>query len=287
MIDHAYYPHIIDLIFESATFDSLVALSKVCREWRARALGMIDHVYQFDGMSFQHPFRTSRSNVERYCRVLDLSLHPWDGFEYLDQGFRRFKKDTPALETLRFFDIAYLTRPPLVFFARKLVYGRFQPDKYFFLCGGDHIRDEEYYWGVKTLVINHTSDNIGCYKFKTGNFPPTLERVVFVFHGKETCPCCFMDVLNSARKAAVAVTVVGLETLQAQTTIQPYSVREQKLMKSTDGRQLIKKGVTALTHDEYRQLVGEKEYEVETRWKLPVRSWHYILPSIYDPYWRA
>lgn len=44
MLHHAFFPHIIDLIFEFAPNESLMVMGTACRQWRQRALSQIKHL---------------------------------------------------------------------------------------------------------------------------------------------------------------------------------------------------------------------------------------------------
>ncbi|EKD03139.1 hypothetical protein A1Q2_02588 [Trichosporon asahii var. asahii CBS 8904] len=283
MIDHAYYPHIIDLIFDFAEFDALLAMSRTCREWRDRSRGKIDHVYQFDGMYMCYPFPINRTKALHYCRTLDVAMNPLDEFDSLEDGLELVRRAAPNLDTVRFVDIGCLKMPVWVVPTRRLVYGRFDPnpDLYGF---GEPEDDEPCASSVKKVVINHTSDRASCHHFKAEDFSVPTDEVVFIFHGKETCPCCFMAVIRATQIGSVPLTVVGIESLSKQTTIQPYNVRKQKLTRSVGGHRQAKRGVTALTHMEYRQLVGEKEYAMDTNFEKPRQLFRYEAPSFYDRY---
>lgn len=226
MIDHAYYPHIIDLVFESATFDSLLALSTACREWRERALGMIDHVYEFNGVNFCYPFPTKQKHTARHCRILDISLEPFDEIESLEDGLELFQKDAPNLDTIRFTDVGYMQMPVWAVTARRLVYARFDPDSE--RNGYGELEDDNPYADVDKVVINHTSDNTRCHGFLTEDGSAPRKEVVFIFHGKELCSCCFADVLRWAQDEVVPVTVVGIETLPTQKVYQAVQGAEAK-----------------------------------------------------------
>lgn len=288
MIEHAYYPHIVEAIFDYAGFDSLVAMSQTCQDWRHRASAKIGHIYHFDGESFYHPFDTTKENIVRQCRILDVAFHPTSlssGFDAEAQQFGHARLPSYALnlDTIRFVDVGYLQTPIWYAAARRLVFGQFH-------CNWNprFLQDKDFtgralFIGVKRVIINHTLRTSRCHQLEPRSFFMTLREVVFVFHGHEACPCCFLSVLRSARRTHVPVTVVGAETLTTHATFQPYRVEGQKFTKPSGDRRLAVRGIRLLTHEEYRELIGEKEYAIETDFKMPERVNRYSTPSLYDP----
>lgn len=126
-------------------------MSRTCREWRTRALGKIDHIYEFDGRAFLYPHRASSGQAINYCRVLDIVLLQLDNIDNREGAFRNFKKITHAVDTLRSIDAPYLLKPLWALTAPKLVFARFQPDQYIYRGNPTNRNDEDCYFGTKKV----------------------------------------------------------------------------------------------------------------------------------------
>lgn len=297
MIHHAYYPHIIDLIFHYAPFDLLLVMTATCRQWRERALEMIDHIYDYDTVGFYIPHGTTVEKGTRHCRILDVKRRDGPTPHGLSVGIRKFQDEglIPALHTVRLMDTAYLRKPPTIHVnAPRVVYERFQPDKYSPSSARLELdRDAETEFercsALSKLVINHTSRNIGCVGRSTGRLSHYLQQVVFVFHGKETCPCCLHDFLHEAGQASksVTVSVVGAETLRDLSSLQRYDIQGKTLISREDPQgSWPSRPVKLLTHEEYRQSIGEREYAIETcQIERRVCLWGYRMPWLSSKIW--
>lgn len=134
-IDHLYFPHIIDLIFEYAPVDSLIVMGQVCREWRERVgaefyhirdfsfspghthpgLPSVPHCYRFETVSGRCAF-TPDGRWAANCRVMDVGAHSID---------IRYKPLTVDTVRIQYPVNSALAKKPLgIVLARRIVFER-------------------------------------------------------------------------------------------------------------------------------------------------------------------
>lgn len=286
-IHHLFFPHIVDLIFEYATFESLVVMSAVCRGWRQRALPQIEHLHvDLHSGTYSLPSYTLFANAARHCRLLDIDVDQMDS----PSMSKLTTLAAPGLrvDTLRLKRTTYLHKPRWLPAARRIVFSSFQqrrwmhfPSKLLFQPG-----EREGGWKVvEKLVINHEHVGIvetqGCRNPERGGSTaalfPQLKDIVLILHGDGACAHCIVKLLDEASDVSATVTVVGVETLNTWHPLWPYHIDGNSVVKVQDNLKFTLPGVVIMSHKKYRQSIGEKEYALETSWQRPSHFQTYDL----------
>lgn len=283
MIHHLFFPHIIDLIFEHAPCESLIVMGQVCREWRKRVESKIDHLHvDLRERSYSFPSSVSFYEAVRSCRVLDINLeHP---IRHWASSLNYLRKLTCRLDTVRLKEIVFVNDPRHILRARRIVFSAVPCSSFPGIRAGDWTTAEK-------LVINHTprkgSNHGHCFKPEKRDatlFPfPRLKQLNIILHGDWACSRCLIHILDEAFDMCVPVTVVGAETTGSLDVFRPYFVEGSVLVKVEHSRKYTRQGVKLVSHAEYRQAIGEKEYAIETSWEQPARFETFMLPDDFPP----
>ncbi|EJT51434.1 hypothetical protein A1Q1_07406 [Trichosporon asahii var. asahii CBS 2479] len=295
-IDHQYFPHIIDVIFDTAPPASLAVMARACREWRDCVLSRFHHVQdvrieQVDGAIQTVFYIPTKSNEGVYynhvgltpnclgllagCKILDITEDP----------SRRTIRELPNLDTVRYhFDWQAYT----AISARQIV------------CAGHIYPIMEFDPTVKRLVIH--SGGSSDY-FYSNTYPDlcgltSLEELVLLFEDVLSCledfdytedelaeysdedlspdldcPLWLLstveDVIHAGLEQGAKVLLVGTELWNTYA----FGALKRGLMRTYDIELTsADDGVTLMTVDGYRELVGEKEWEIETNFGSVVFS---------------
>lgn len=137
---------------------------------------------------------------------------------------------------------------------------------------------------MKKLVINHHHVNFPSCSDRgrdgtTKYLLPQLKEVVLILHGDGICTHCLFKLLDEALRLLIPVTLVGHGTLRKRGQFKPYIVEGKYLVKRQDIRKDVREGVEALTHEEYRDAIGKRDYDIETSWKTPAPFQTFDLPD--------
>lgn len=183
-IDHHSFPHIVDLIFEFATFDTLLLLGQVCREWRSRVDAELYHL---------HDFRAS-SRYDSKQQGDDWWKHPkYDYYFETASGKPGKLPDVTRLSgTTKIIDLSYRamsygadTRAPID--DMRLPEPRWEVDSDLFrtpfaphrLVFNNHFDTDLPFDEVPRLVVNYRDDEF----YVLGVVGNEVELLVFIVHG--------------------------------------------------------------------------------------------------------
>lgn len=290
MLHHAFYPHIVDLIFKFAPCESLAVMRAVCSEWRQRALFHMKHLQiDFSSNSYGFPVPVPLAKVAKQCQVLDIGVGTptWDS--------RLYNKPDPLsrlqalhelpnpLKTLRL-KAPYLDRPRWLPPARSVVFYEFGSTIYYPAPNFEPGARTGAWETMDKLVINHRETSYSSCNDRDKNgttrcLLSQLKQIVIILHGDGICTHCLFKLLDEALDGDIPVLIVGHETLRRRGQFKPYIVEGHALVQRQDLRKDIRPGVEALTHEEYCELVGRREYDVETSWTVPVPYQTFDLPD--------
>lgn len=186
-IDHDYFPHIVDLIFDYATTAALVPMAKVCRAWRHRTLNIfyqitnlqvlkapgVVHVSLVHWRLGQVTLQKSELVLLAGCKVTDIT--------YYRRGISSWF--LPSLETVRY-HMCQVAYPPIP--APQLVFRNEMPDL--------HVGHGQ----VKRLTV-HIAGRCRQLTWEVGDLDifSGLEEVVFIFEDKP-----YSDFYSDAHEAS-------------------------------------------------------------------------------------
>lgn len=288
MIDHLSFPHIVDAVFESAPFESLVIMTAVCRGWRSRALAQIGHLYiDMDSNTYRYPFSIPLAIAARQCRLLDIDTGC--PVAYYMTKLMPFEALVPPLDTIRVRGSTYLDKPMWFPTARRVVFSAFQSPKREsvppFECGARFGGWET----MEKLVIVHKSvgstHGNDCHspsrnmRTLTPTLFPQLKEVVLIMFGDGACSHCITSLLDEASDMSVPVTLAINSNTSSWYAFRPYKVEGNSLVKIEDYQKCTRQGVAVLSHEEYRSSIGSAEYTLETD-REPFPHWEVLdLPD--------
>lgn len=269
MIDHAYYPHIIDLIFSFASHSSLFAMSHVCSGWRQRAHVKFTHVHDLsvdigwsgrlevefrlgaNGPKFWGvPFQREKLRMLEHCRILDVISLPPRTHVPLD-------KFVPSARTIR-----YRCTRAMLYDTRQISPGTSVRRLVYF----DEFPPLDRSISVEELVYVDSS-SLQRPLAMPSSFPPAVRRVTYIFTGdprehragyteagEELVPG---DMLYRLRLHSVIV-----ECLRTGVQLICVDIPAHVIVDEPDHPPSIR----FLTLDEYRQAIGAEEFALETDW---------------------
>lgn len=287
MIHHLFFPHIIDLIFEHAPCESLIVMGQVCCEWRKRVEAKIDHLHvDLRQSSYSFPSSVPFYDAVRSCRVLDITLrYPT---RHWASSVEHLKKLTRRLDTVRLKEIQSVNYPRYILRARRIVFSALHPCFSFHDSDGSGIKAGGWITAEK-LVINYRPRKGKKYDYccrpekQDATLFPQLKQLIVILHGDWACSHCLVHIFDEAFDMSVPVTVVGAETTKGRDAFQPYFVEGSVLVKVEHSRKYTRQGVKVVSHAEYRQAIGEKEYAIETSWEQPAQFQTFMLPDEFTP----
>lgn len=259
MIDHAYHPHIIDLIFEHAPPASLFAMSHACSAWRHRSHRKFTYIRSFsvrrtrksriavryklgrDGPRFRAILdRPAGLSMLKHCRVLDLVsvVH-----------LERTRQLVPPAHTVRFRSADRDSLSILPDTVKRLVFSNTFPS---------FARDLK----VESIVYTDSGTSPGPMRLDAP-FPHVLKAITYVLTSGE-----------NAHPAAYVGKLRGIITMSCEARIPlrrvniPLSfVDSVALNPALDPQGLVR----FMTLDEYRESIGEREFAIETDWRTDLK----------------
>lgn len=273
IIDHRYFPHIVDLIFDFAPLDSLYALSRVCSDWRGRVASQFEHVAGFRykrcdlyytfycPLSKKYPDKPDLDGNDelklfQYCRILDID----DSDPVRPHALGKLQRELiPWIDTVRFRRLKDPDdQPKILPNVRRIVFSDPMLPRSAILSAA-----------TEKLVVNLSS--ISKYKFREIALSAQLREVVLIVnarpcikqhkrqpHCPDTLRC--LETIIDAIDTEVPITLVGADQLPISFFHPVYAICGNKLYEY--GQHV--PNVCLKTLAEYKAEIGEKEFAIES-----------------------